>query len=325
MRVINLDQDFKPYESLGELFVKKFTFPSGIEPHINVDGLDIKGIYKKQDVIITHRIKSMTDVFEILLTVDALRRNYENEIGGMNLFIPYFPFSRQDRECTKGDPFSLEVFLKILSICNFDSIVTLDLHSEVLYNRPSKKDLKEMFLEVLYNRTSEEDFKKMFLENIPLPKNKIDSIFNNLNLFRFTGHNFNGINENYLIISPDEGSRSRCELFAQCEKEVVCFSKVRDPKTGKLLSFECETKDFEGKDCVIVDDICSKGGTFMGVAKILKERNAGKVILVVSHYEGIADEQALKDSGINKVYKTNSMNDYESDFVKNIKIKLIRQ
>jgi hypothetical protein len=139
MRVINLDQDFKPYGSLGELFVKKFTFPSGIEPHINVDGLDIKGIYEKQDVIITHRIKSMTDVFEILLTVDALRRNYENEIGGMNLFIPYFPFSRQDRECTKGDPFSLEVFSNIINLCEFDNVLTIDIHSE-----KSKKYVKRL-------------------------------------------------------------------------------------------------------------------------------------------------------------------------------------
>jgi len=296
MRVINLDQDFKPYGSLGELFVKKFTFPSGIEPHINVDGLDIKGIYKKQDVIITHRIKSMTDVFEILLTVDALRRNYENEIGGMNLFIPYFPFSRQDRECTKGDPFSLEVFSNIINLCEFDNVLTIDIHSE-----KSKKYVKRLKSLNPFNFNEWHDSPFAFLE-ICCSKN--------INFDR-----------NLCVVSPDKGSIKRAKSLS--EDDLIFFEKTREPKTGKLLNFECETKDFEGKDCIIVDDICSKGGTFMGIAKILKERNAGKLILIVSHYEGCADEQALKDSGINKVYKTNSMNDYESDFVENIKIKLI--
>lgn len=288
MNIINLDQNFKPFGETGEIHIKKCMFPSGIEPHVNVDIIGIKEI---NNILITHRIESMTDVFEILLTVNALRMNNIDKILRIILFIPYLPFSRQDRFCSPGDSFSLGVFANIINSCYFDNIITIDVHSEI-----SK--------EYVYN-----------LENILL--NKVIS-FENIELFN-----------NSIIISPDEGSRIRCSNFSgDDEKEIICFSKVRDPKTGELSGFECDTMDFKGKDCIIVDDICSRGGTFMGIAKILKERNAGKVILIVSHCEGtddklVADEEELKKSGIEKVYKTNSMNDYESDFVKNIKIKLI--
>ena len=225
----------------------------------------------------------MNDLMEIVLLNNALLLNYEKEISSIRLFIPYLPFARQDRECAEGDPFSLAVFSDILNRCKFSRITVLDVHSEVAFD----------YIDNLENIT----FKRSVSFNIP---------------------SF----DNYIIISPDKGSRNRCNdfLHVNSKNEIINFSKVRDPKTGKLSGFECETMDFKGKDCIIIDDICSKGGTFMGIAKILKERNAGKVILVVSHYEGIADENYLKSSGIDMVYKTNSMNDYESDFVKNILI-----
>lgn len=286
MRIINLDQNFKPYGGLGELFIKTFTFPSGVEPHVNVAGLDIKGNYDKQEVIITHRIKNMNDLMTIILTNDALQKKYHHEIDGISLFIPYLPFSRQDRTCSVGDPFSLEIIANILNSCNFKTITVLDIHSDASFK---------------YIRN---------LESLSFKKS-----------IQFDRSSF----DNYIIVSPDNGSRKRCNNFlhVHSKNETVEFSKVRDPNTGNLSGFECEKQDFEGKDCLIVDDICSRGGTFMGIAKILKERNAGKVLLAVSHYEGIADEKKMKESGINMVYKTNSMNDYESDFVKNINIKLI--
>jgi len=43
------------------------------------------------------------------------------------------------------------------------------------------------------------------------------------------------------------------------------------------------------------------------LAKKLKEKNAAKVILIVSHYEGVADKRALKDSGIDKVITSDSL------------------
>ena len=58
---------------------------------------------------------------------------------------------------------------------------------------------------------------------------------------------------------------------------------MRDVKTGKLSGFKVYSDDLEGQDCIIVDDICDAGGTFMGLATELKKKNAGKLFLAVSH------------------------------------------
>jgi ribose-phosphate pyrophosphokinase len=64
--------------------------------------------------------------------------------------------------------------------------------------------------------------------------------------------------------------------------------------------------DFNGKDVLIVDDICSGGRTFIEISKILSQRNVGKIYLYVTH--GIFDIGIIPilDSGICKIITTNS-------------------
>jgi ribose-phosphate pyrophosphokinase len=50
-----------------------------------------------------------------------------------------------------------------------------------------------------------------------------------------------------------------------------------------LEGFRVYEDDLQGKDCLIVDDICDGGGTFIGLAKELKKHNAGNLYLSVSH------------------------------------------
>jgi len=79
------------------------------------------------------------------------------------------------------------------------------------------------------------------------------------------------------------------------------------------MAYAVDKQDLEGRSVVVIDDICSKGGTFMGLAKELKKRNAGKIYLVVSHYENSADILTLKESGIDKVFTTPSIGKVENE------------
>ena len=54
-------------------------------------------------------------------------------------------------------------------------------------------------------------------------------------------------------------------------------------ETGEINGFGVYADDLGGKDGVIVDDLCDGGGTFNGLAKKLKEKNVGKLYLIVSH------------------------------------------
>jgi ribose-phosphate pyrophosphokinase len=74
----------------------------------------------------------------------------------------------------------------------------------------------------------------------------------------------------------------------------------------------------KGKDILIVDDICSRGGTFYHSAKALKEAGANKIYLYVTHLETTVFDGDLLNSGlVEKIYTTKSIfpNDKESDMI----------
>lgn len=235
--------------------------------------------YPSNEVTIFARANSSDDIMRILLTNDALvRMGYKNN----NLFIPYLPYARQDRVMVEGEPFSLKVFTDMLKSCNFETIFVFDPHSEI------STTLLEKNIHVISNV----DFVKTCLEDI---------------------------GGNPLLVSPDSGSYKKIFKLAselEYKDEIVLCNKARNLNDGKILAYSVDKADLGGRDVVICDDICSRGGTFMGLASSLKNRNAGKIYLIVSHYEGSADISKLKESGIERVYTTDSIGKVDDEFVK---------
>jgi phosphoribosylpyrophosphate synthetase len=63
-----------------------------------------------------------------------------------------------------------------------------------------------------------------------------------------------------------------------------------------------------GKNVLIVDDICSRGGTFYHSAKALKEAGAANISLYITHCENTILEGEIFTSGlIQRVYTTDSL------------------
>ena len=86
--------------------------------------------------------------------------------------------------------------------------------------------------------------------------------------------------------------------------------KNRDWKTGQIKSLSVlgETDDIAGKDVLIIDDICSKGGTFYHSAKALKDLGVNDIYLYVSHLENAVHEGDMIKSGlIKQIFTTNSI------------------
>lgn len=70
------------------------------------------------------------------------------------------------------------------------------------------------------------------------------------------------------VIAPDAGAAKRAGHVANhLGLPVVQAWKSRDPQTGKLSGFGCAPVG-EGR-CLLVDDICDGGGTFVGLAQQL--------------------------------------------------------
>ncbi|HIP33686.1 MAG TPA: ribose-phosphate pyrophosphokinase [Crocinitomix sp.] len=225
-----------------------------------------------KEVFITHRIKSFNDIGLLLVAVNALRNM---EVEKINLFMPYFPAARQDRLMVKGEALSVKVYAELINNLYLNSITIFDPHSEVT--------------SALLNNCN-------VIENHQFIENVIKTL-----------------DKNTLLISPDGGALKKIYKVASYLQnyEVIECSKSRNVKTGKLSGFKVYTDDLQGKDCLIVDDICDGGGTFLGLAKELKAKNAGKLYLAVSH--GIFSkglEELSKEFEI--IFTTNSFKGIET-------------
>lgn len=115
--------------------------------------------------------------------------------------------------------------------------------------------------------------------------------------------------EDLILLSTDGGSYKWINKLADkigWEGEVYGASKSRKYEGGesKLIQI-IDKQDFEGKDLLVLDDLSIYGGTFVGLAKMLKERNCGKLYLAVSHLTVSKPNPELFNL-FDKVFTTNS-------------------
>lgn len=246
---INLSKGFRSYGQ--EITFKDFIFPGG-EVHIrlDVDGLEIE---ENTICLINSRCQNSNDLMSILLAKDAL---YNIGIYNVNLFLPYFPYARQDRVVNKGECFSLKVICRLLFASGFKSVKTYDIHS-LAHIRIKYTPIHSYLL----------------LESV-LNLNEVDLFLSDIN------------KPNLLFVSPDEGARKKTEVasnaFQNWSGGVIHADKKRNTLTGKIEAIEVQG-NVSGRDCIIIDDICDGGATFIGLAKALKEKGANDLYLFVSH------------------------------------------
>lgn len=120
-----------------------------------------------------------------------------------------------------------------------------------------------------------------------------------------------------LFVAPDKGALSRYDSFTF---SVVC-KKVREESNGKLLDFNVEEKfPVNGRDLLMLDDLCDGGGTFVGLAPKIRELNPKSLSLLVTHAiqkQGIERVSQVYDN----VYITNTYKEWgEIELPDNVKV-----
>jgi ribose-phosphate pyrophosphokinase len=269
--VLNLDEHFKPQSRGVELEYKKFTFKGG-EPHFQITGECVYPFTSK--LIIIQRYNSVSDIFDIVLANDAARRMGFKDI---DLILPYFPAARQDRVCNFGEPLTIRLFTDMINGCGFNAVTILSPHSEVtpaLLNNVYVMDELKYVQEAVHGSTK--------------------------------GHYYN-------IVCPDAGAGKRVNKVIQglshnnghVEYRLIRCEKVRDVKDGSLKDFFVQVDDLGGYPTLIVDDINSMGGTFIGLGKKLREKNCGKLMLFTSHADCVEGIQNIIEN-FDHYYTTNS-------------------
>ncbi len=213
-----------------------------------------------------------TDLMPAMIAKDALMNL---GVDKFKLVIPYFPYARQDKIMVPGESFTLKVYSELINSMNFNEVIMLDAHSLVT--------------PALVNHS----------KNV-----------SPINYVRQTYVNIGSVNT--LLISPDSGANKKLnwiyDNMGQSFAGLIKCDKVRNVTTRQLSDFQVFADDLKGAPCLIVDDICDGGRTFIGLAKELKNKNAGDLYLYVSH--GIFSN-GFTDLGLyfKKIFSTNSFSD----------------
>lgn len=261
---------------------------------------------KSKSNTIIFNFKDDKDIFHLMLVKDFVDETYPNM--PTDLIMGYIPYSRMDRK-ENSRLFTLKSFAKIINNMNFSHVIVNEPHSEVsvalidrvqVNNISSKLAIQAMC--DLFGLSGccwfSNDYKRMDASG------KSDFCIDAL----FERAKESGV---YLVF-PDSGAEKRYSKQIDYSNILTC-KKKRDFDTGKINKTIVEGVE-DVKDCrvaIIVDDLSSRGGTFMGVANELRKNipTLEKVILCVTHCENTIymGHVFRENSPIDVVYTTRSI------------------
>lgn len=218
---------------------------------------------------------------EDLINLMFVKKHLDEKGIKTKLSILYMPYSRMDR--TEGHTvFTLKYICNFINTLNFEEVEVYEPHSDVtlaLLDRVKGINMTSII--------ATEAMK--FLD-------------------------FDENNNDYLFY-PDAGAEKRYSKQISY-KNILTGIKERDFKTGNIKKLnivgDIPNKPFR---VLIVDDLCSRGGTFMMSAEKLKKLGASEIYLAVTHCENsIYSGDILKTDLINKIYTTTSvLENYDHD------------
>ena len=241
-------------------------------------------IPKDDKIVITWLYENDSETLALVYLANHLKAHGKENI---HLYMPYIPNARQDRVKSSEDVFTLKYFVGIINSLKFKSVTVLDPHSSV----------SEALIDNIVIGTPSELIKDV-IDKITDIEGNIPSMF-----------------------YPDEGAGKR--YSGMITLPYAFWIKKRDWKTGDILGLDVsgDVENIQGKNILIVDDICSRGGTFYFAAKKLKELGAKNIYLYITHCENtIFDGEILTSGLIKKVYTTNSIFTKEHELIEVTKL-----
>lgn len=205
---------------------------------------------------------------ELLIMIDALKRASAKTI---NVIMPYYGYSRQDRKALSRQPISAKLIADLLTVAGATRVVSMDLHAAQIQG----------------------------FYDIPIDNFEAAPIF----VRYLKEQNLKDV----VVVSPDHGGTTRARKFAlHFDAPIAIIDKRRPrPNVAEVMNI---IGDVEGKNAIIVDDIVDTAGTVSIASEALKKAGAKDIYLVATH--PVLSGEAVKrinDSPITKFITTNSI------------------
>ena len=226
------------------------------------------------DIYIVQSTNSPGDnIIELALLIDAAKRASAEKI---NVVIPYFGYSRQDRKDEPRVPISAKVMMDIFTQAGADRIITMDLHSTQMQGFTS----------------------------IP-----VDNLYGSLVLMEELKAYFDKIrNDNKcVVLSPDIGSNKLAQAYAK--KLGIGFALIDKRRNAHNQSEVAHlVGNLENRHVLIIDDMIDTAGTIFNAAVVAKEKGALSVTVAATHAVLSGDAvKKLSSDNIDKVFLSDTV------------------
>lgn len=225
---------------------------------------------------VTLKFESNADLFHLALLRDHLRAHGRIP----DLEIPYMPYSRADRS-QEGSVFSLRTAVKLIAPLEWGTITIWEPHSEV-----TRQEFANHGKGITVVNWTVDALPKVMRE-----------------LHWSLAYD--------TIVLPDAGAAERyleqTDIFRVAN--TISVTKERNFTTGtieKITLPEGHYAAHRTSQALIIDDLCSKGGTFVGTADLLREAGYQEVYLLVTHMEQVGYNRRLMDS-VDGIYTSDSI------------------
>ena len=260
--------------SLGDLSIKRFSDGEiWVKYEENLRGNDI--------YLVQSTNPPSDNILELALLIDAAKRASAQKI---NVIMPYFGYSRQDRKDEPRVPISSKVMMDIFVKAGADRIVTMDLHSTQIQGF-SSKPVDNIYGSLVLMPQLEEHFKNLSSKN------------------------------NLTVLVPDMGSSKLGQSYAKrLEMSFALIDKRRNAHNQSEIV--TVVGELENQHILIIDDMIDTAGTIFNAAKIAKEKGAISVTVAATH--GILSGEAIKklsDDVIDAVFLTDTI---EAPYIKDL-------
>ncbi|MFC6180126.1 ribose-phosphate diphosphokinase [Lactiplantibacillus daowaiensis] len=248
---------------LGKSSVKRF---SDGEIQINIEE-SIRGA----EVFVVQSISDPVNdtILELLIMIDALRRASASEI---NVVIPYYGYSRQDRKARSREPITAKLIATLLEKDRANRILTIDLHAAQIQG----------FFDIPVDH----------LQAAPL----LASYFKD-----------RGITDNLVVVSPDHAGVSRARKMAELLGAPIAIIDNRHPDDDNIVP-DSIIGDVKGRIAIVIDDMIDTGTRFDVSAAALKAAGAAKIYGCATHAIFSQDApEKLQKSALEKVIVTDTI------------------
>lgn len=183
------------------------------------------------------------NLMELLLMIDAARRASAYKVIAV---MPYYGYSRQDRKDRPRVAIGSKLVANMLTAAGADRVVTMDLHAPQIQG----------YFDIPVDHLDSSAIFIPYIEALQMP--------------------------NLIFAAPDVGSTNRVrEIASYFNSEMVICDKHR--KRANEIASMTLIGDVEGKDVVLIDDICDTGGTLAKAAGMLKDKGATSVRAMCTH------------------------------------------